>query len=124
MIKRILNIILIVLPIILLATTSYGSDEKPGIYSIASIFHIILLICAIICLVWSLKILSLVRGGLMSKSWQMFVIGFCFLTFAQLLAIGENANLFYIPGYILTVLYLIMTLTWLVGLYQTRKILG
>ena len=123
--KKYLNIIKIVLSVSLFtATSSYGALDAESIYSTASVFHIALLICAVICLIWALKILALVRGGLMSKSWQMFVVGFCFLIFAQLLAIGENAHLFYLPGYISTALYLIMTLTWLAGLYQTRKILG
>ncbi len=60
----------------------------------------------------------------MSKSWQMFVLGFSFLVIAQLFVIGESAQLFLLPGYIISVLYLLMTIMWLIGLYKTRRILG
>jgi hypothetical protein len=103
---------------------AHAAFDVEGIYTISAIFNIVLLLCAIICLIWSLKILSLVRGGLISKSWQMFVLGFCFLILAQLLAVGEKAGLFVLPVYIGTVLYLMMAMTWLAGLYQTRKVLG
>ena len=95
-----------------------------SLYTTGSAISILLLLCAIICLIWALKILSLVRGGLMSRSWQMFVVGFCFLIFAQLLTIGQEARIFSLPGYMVTALYLVMAFTWLMGLYQTRKVLG
>lgn len=103
---------------------AFASLNKEGSYSLSAILNVVLLMCAVICLIWSLKILSLVRGGLMSRSWQMFTIGFCFLTLAQLIIIGEKANLFFVPGYVTTALYVLMVTTWLIGVYQTRKALG
>jgi hypothetical protein len=106
------------------APPAFASFEMENMYSTSAIFNTILLICAAICLIWSLKILSLVRGGLISRSWQMFALGFSFLTLAQMIVVGESAGFFAIPAYVTTVLYLLMTFTWLVGLYQTRKVLG
>jgi len=106
------------------AQPARASISVEGVYSTSAIFNLALLICAVICLIWSLKILSLVRGGLISKSWQMFVLGFCFLILAQLLIVGGKVGLFFIPAYIKTALYFFMTMTWLIGLYQTRRVLG
>jgi len=109
---------------LLSAQPAAAAVRLESLYSTGSAISILVLLCAVICLVWSLKILSLVRGGLMSRSWQMFVVGFCFLTFAQLLTIGQQADMFALPGYIIAALYLVMAFTWLLGLYQTRKVLG
>ncbi len=107
-------------------TTSpaYASFSPNAIYSTTAMINIVVLVCAAVCLAWALKILTLVKGGLISKSWQMFVIGFCFLIAAQLAVVGEKVGLIMMPTYISTALYLLMTITWLAGLYQTRKVLG
>jgi len=125
MMKRIINILFMaVLVVFITGGAAWASVKIEDLYTTTSIFDITLLICAFICLLWSLRIMSLVRGGLMSKSWQMFVLGFGFLVIAQLIALGANAQLFLIPGYITTVLYLLMAVMWLAGLYRTRRILG
>ncbi len=125
MMKRFLYVVLAATAVNLVLTGSAEASVKAeNLYSTGSIFNLVLLICSLICLIWSLKILSLVRGGLLSKSWQMFVLGFGFLLLAQLLLLMDSANLLSIPAFIATALYLLMGITWLVGLYQTRKILG
>ena len=123
MIQKIKHIF-ISLGLVLFTGRSAWAGSAPGIYSTEGIVHLILLLCAIVGLIWSLKILSLVKGGMMSKSWQMFVLGFCFLVFAQLMALGESAGMFFLPSYIKPSLYLLMAITWLIGLYHTRKVLG
>jgi hypothetical protein len=105
-------------------SSAFGSVNPDVFYTPAVVVHEILLICAVICLIWASKVLSLVRGGLMSKSWQMFMLGFVFLAIAQVLAIIENAQLVIFPEYLLSLVYLIMSITWLFGLYQLRKVLG
>lgn len=125
MIKKLLNIIYLVVILGIMTTApAYASFNPNMVYSTAAIINIVVLICAAICLIWAMKILTLVKGGLISKSWQMFVIGFCFLIGAQLTVIGGEIGLFIVPAYISTALYLLMTITWLAGLYQTRKVLG
>jgi len=89
-----------------------------------SVIHLVVLLTAFICLVWALKILSLVKGGLMSKSWQMFGLGFGILIVAQFVSLGRSADMIAIPEFIAPGLYMIMALSWLYGLYQTRKVLG
>jgi len=123
--KRLLYMIPSVLVLnLIMSGSAEASISTENLYDTGSMINLVLLLCALVCLVWSLKILSLVRGGLLSKSWQMFVLGFGFLLLAQVIMIAESVNLFSIPAFIATALYLLMGLTWLVGLYQTRKILG
>ena len=108
---------------VLTSTAHAGVGTESG-FSAVSIINLALLICAFIGLIWALKILSLVRGGLMSKSWQMILIGFICLCLAQALALIAKLGFVPIPEVAVSSLYLLMAATWLAGLYQTRKILG
>lgn len=95
-----------------------------NIYEPVSIVTLIVLLLSALCLIWAFKVLSLVRGGLLSKSWQMFVLGFGFLLLAQIVTLGQQVALINLPGFVVTAFYLLMSVTWLMGLYQTRRILG
>ncbi len=88
------------------------------------ILDLALFVGAAFCLWWSARVMSLVKGGLMSKGWQMFSLGFGFLLLARLLAIGETIKLATLPNYIPAAVYLVMVVIWSLGLYQTRKVLG
>lgn len=98
--------------------------DTEALFTAAGIADLVLLLGIFICLFWSMNIMSLVRGGLMSKSWQMFTLGFIFLILARLVTIGASINLFVVPEYLSTILYLLMTVTWLIGIYQTKRILA
>lgn len=106
-----------------LQSASAAIDTR-GLTTTSGIINLALLLCVIIGIAWSMKVMSLVRGGLLSKSWQMFALGFVFLMLARLLALGETVKLVAAPEYVTTILYLLMILTWLVGIYQTKKILA
>jgi hypothetical protein len=110
--------------IIAAVSPAAASINMSNFYNTTSIIHVIIMLLALICLAWAMKILSYVRGGLMSKSWQMFVLGFGFLLIGQVVALCQNAGLFALPESFSLLVYLLMVITWLVGLYRTRKILG
>jgi len=119
------SIIFFILLLVILSAQPASAEVKAGgFFSVSSIFNIFLLAVAVACLIWGLQILSLVRGGLISKSWQMFILGFCFLILAQLLIVLQNIGLFAVSAIFTTILYLLMAVTWLVGLNNTRKVLG
>jgi len=123
--KKVSSIMMMMLALGLLAVKpAFAAFDVERISSTSAIINIVVLLFAVICLVWALKIMSLVRGGLISKSWQMFTLGFCFLIAAQILVVMQEAEFLILPGYFATSLYLVMTITWLMGLYQARKVLG
>lgn len=109
---------------IALTPAAYAGNGVEGGFTAVSILHLALLLCAIVGLIWAMKILSLVRGGLMSKSWQMILVGFICLCLAQAVALVSKLGFLAVPEIIVTLLYLSMAATWLAGLYQTRKVLG
>jgi len=123
--NKVKNILSCLFIISLFSTQSaFARVDTEVLYSTAGIAELILLLGIIICLFWSMKIMSLVRGGLMSKSWQMFTLGFLFLILARLIIISASINLFVVPEYLSTIFYLLMTVTWLIGIFQTKRILA
>ena len=102
----------------------HASAAVEQMYTTGGIINVAMLLGALIGLIWSLKVMTLVKGGLMSKSWQMFSLGLVFLLLARVLAIGESVNAFSVPEIVPAILYLLMVFTWLVGIYQSKKILG
>ena len=111
-------------PLSLMASSAHAGMNPAMFYTPSGILDIAILLGALICLIWSAKVMSLLKGGLMSRSWQMFSLGFGFLLIAQIVNLGETVNLMALPGYVLAALYFLMVATWLFGLYQTKKILG
>ena len=109
---------------LILSAPAQAAVDTQQLISPAGLIDLALLLCVIICLFWAVKVISLVRGGLMAKGWQMFAAGFIVLLIARLLSIGESISLLQLPGYIFTALYLLMAFTWLLGLYRTKKVLG
>ena len=114
----------ILLTSLIFAQTAHASVDTEALFSVSGIADMVLLLCVVICLFWSMRIMSLVRGGLMSKSWQMFTLGFIFLMLARFLAISQSIHLLIVPEYVSTILYLLMILTWLIGIYQTKRTLA
>ena len=125
MMKKTLSIISASLGgVLALTVPARAAFQTESIYEPISIVTLIVLLCSVLCLIWAFKVLSLVRGGLLSKSWQMFVLGFGFLLLAQIVTLGQQMAIFSLPGFVATAFYLLMSVTWLLGLYQTRRILG
>ncbi len=109
---------------LLFSETAHATVEAKSLFSASGMINLVILICVLIGLLWSIKIMSLVKGGLMSKSWQMFSLGFAFLIIARFLIVIESINAFTAPEPVITILYLLMIITWLMGIYQTKKILA
>ena len=106
------------------AEPARASLNMEAIYTPSGIIDAALILLSLVCLLWSMRVMSLVKGGLMSKSWQMFAIGFAFLLMASLLSLGNTASLIIMPDYVFGALYLLMLITWLMGIHQAKKILG
>jgi len=109
---------------LLFSKPANAAVDTQALYSVTGLINVALILSILICLIWSMRVMSLVKGGLMSKSWQMFTIGFVFLLFARFLVVSESINLFEAPDYIATAFYGFMVITWLIGIYRTKRILA
>lgn len=75
------------------------------------------------CLVGSVKILSLVRGGLLFKSWQLFLAAFVFLIFSQVVNLVHDFEILLVPTFTVPALLLLAIGLFLVGVFETKKTL-
>ena len=83
-----------------------------------------ILILAIGCIFGALSIYKLVKGGNLSKSWQLFVFGFVVLTISQLGYLAQAFEILTLPIFIIPALMVITFGLFLYGIIETKKILG
>jgi len=91
---------------------------SPGIFNLA----ILLIACA--CAVVGFKVLSAVRGGLLSRSWQYIVAGFSLLALSQLVTLLNATEILSVPGWVVPVLLVAMSSVLFYGVFQTKQVLG
>jgi len=100
------------------------ASSTAGIGQIPVLLNIVILAAAIASLIVAIRLLSLVKGGALAKGWQMWVISFFTLAFAQVIILAEKLDLFALSFDIAGLFYLVTVVLWLLGLMQTRRILG
>jgi len=78
---------------------------------------------AIGCLVGSVKLLSVLKGGLLFKGWQLFVFGFAVLAICQLAGLLSDFEIFDLPEYVAPSLTVVVSGLFLYGILQTKRTL-
>jgi len=76
------------------------------------------------CIAVCFQVLALVRGGQLSRSWQLFLAGFAILALSQLGIILNNFGAIALPVWLGPSLLVLMSGTFLYGLYETKRILS
>ena len=105
------------------------SAEQASSANIAAIIQppaflsLFILVAAAACAVVCFQVVQLVRGGHLSKSWQIFLGGFIVLALSQFFTLCNNLELFTTPGWIVPVLLLAMSGLFFYGLFELRRIL-
>lgn len=89
-----------------------------------NLLNLALLALAGACSVGSFQVLTLVRGGMLAKSWQLFLAGFVMLTLAQLLSLFNAVQIMALPSYVLPLMYSGMAGLFLYGIFETRRTLS
>jgi Flp pilus assembly pilin Flp len=88
------------------------------------LINVVILAGAIASLAVAIRLLSLVRGGALAKGWQLWVISFFSLAFAQVVVLAEKLHFIALSFDISGVFYLVTVVLWFMGLVQTRRVLG
>ena len=88
-----------------------------------TLLSLIVLIAGVGCLFGSVKILSLVRGGLLFKSWQIFLTAFIVLSISQLANLVNNFEIFILPSFVVPALLVLTFGLFLLGVFETKKTL-
>jgi hypothetical protein len=109
---------------VFLLTGSANAANFAMITSPPTMFSFFVLVIAGFCLVGSFQVLSQVRGGMLSRSWQMFFIGFVLLAISQLGHIASSMEIMNLPVYFMPGVLVLMAGVFAYGVYSARKTLS
>ena len=84
--------------LILLLSPAAHAANLAVITNPPTIFNLVVLVVAVVGLVGAFRVTDLVRGGLLLKSWQLFVVGFIVLALAQVAALLHAFEFVSIPS--------------------------
>ncbi|RME27851.1 MAG: hypothetical protein D6800_04565 [Candidatus Zixiibacteriota bacterium] len=106
------------------ATESSQAANLTALTQPPTLMNLVIFVIAVVCLVFCLQVISLVRGGYLTKSWQFFLTGFVLLALSQLGRVLSSIEVFTAPDWVSPVLLILMTAAFLMGLLQTRRLLS
>ena len=89
-----------------------------------TMLNFVVLGIAVGCIISSFKILSLLKGGNLFKSWQIFMIGFIVLALSQTGNLLNDFEIFSIPSFVIPALLALTFGLFLYGIIETKKVLG
>ena len=116
----------------IIATTMFGSFLLSSnaqaanfavITSPPTILSLVVLIVAIGCLYGVVKVLSLLKGGYLSKSWQLFMSSFIVLALSQVVNLMNDFELLAVPSFLVPALLLVTSGLFLYGIFETKQTL-
>jgi hypothetical protein len=116
----------------IITTTILGSFLLSGnvhavnfavITSPPTIISLVLLLVALVCLYGVLKVLALLKGGYLSKSWQLFMSSFIVLALSQMVNLVNDFELLAVPSFLVPALLLVTSGLFLYGIFETKQTL-
>ncbi|MCB2229382.1 hypothetical protein KQH82_01615 [bacterium] len=111
----------------LLALASTGRAEAANLAVITSpptLLNGAVFVVAVGCLILCIQVMGAVRGGLLSKSWQFFLIGFGLLAASQILNVLQTIEVVVLPSFVVPAVLTAMAAVFLYGLLTTKRTLS
>ena len=111
----------------LLVGVSAGRAEAANFAVITSpptLLNILILAFAVACLAAAIKVLALVRGGQLSKSWQLFAAGFAVLALCEMAVLGSSFEIIVLPSFVVPASLVLMSGLFLFGIIETKRVLS
>ena len=112
------------LGIILSQTGSANAANLAVITSPPTILNLIILFVAVAAMVVGFKLLDALRGGLLQKSWKMFMVGFGVLVLAQASALLQTFEILTLPIWVTPGLMMIWSGLFFYAVFETRRVLS
>ena len=106
-----------------LCSTNVFAANFAVITSPPTILSIVVFLAGIGCLFGTVKILSILRGGLLFRSWQIFMTAFVALAVSQLANLINDFEIFIMPSFVVPALLTLAIGLFLYGVFETKKTL-
>ncbi len=111
--------------ILLLAGTSQAMAANLSVIaSPSTLLNMVVLGIVVGCAVGSVKVLTLIKGGYLSRSWQIFLSSFIVLALSELAILLNDFELVTIPNFAVPALLVLALGLFLYGIFETKKVLG
>lgn len=82
------------------------------------------LVVAVICVIGSFKVLTLVRGGSFSRSWQFLMGGFITFVLGQLVMMLNTFEIISVPSFLFPAFLVLAAGLFLYGIWETKRVLS
>ena len=89
-----------------------------------TILNLLIFVFSIICIVFGYQVLSLVKGGFLSKGWRLLVGGFALMAAGQMIYLLEAFEVAVLPELIAPAIMVASVGLFFFGLFETKKVLG
>ena len=89
-----------------------------------TLLHFVILGISVAGVLGSLKVLNLVRGGQLSRSWQYFAAAFFVLVLCQIATLGGSFGILALPSFVIPFCLVVMTGLFLMGIRETKRALS
>jgi hypothetical protein len=89
-----------------------------------TIFNLLVLLAACTALAICFRVMTAVKGGHLSRSWQLFVAGFAVLAVGQLVVLMGMFEVFAVPAWVGPALMVVWIGVFLYGVTEAKRILG
>jgi len=89
-----------------------------------TILNLAVLLLAFAGIVVGLQLLGIVRGGFLSRAWQIMVAGFAVLALAQLSILLQTFEIVSLPSWVAPSLMVLWAGVFFYGLFETKRILA
>lgn len=89
-----------------------------------TLLNLVVLGLAVAAIVIGLPLLRTMKGGYLSRSWQLFIAGFGVLALAQLLGLIRALEIAAIPVWISPALTAVCVGAFFYAVFETKKVLG
>lgn len=83
----------------------------------------VILIAALVCIFSAGKVASLLKGGLLSKSWQIFIMSFVALAISELGILLSDFEIYALPTFVVPALLAIAVGLFMYGIFTTKQAL-
>ena len=89
-----------------------------------TMLSVLILFCAGAGLVICSQVWSVVRGGLMERVWQMFMIGFLLLLLSRLVSLLADFEMVLLPEFLAPAFTVLMAGAFVYGLIEAKRVLS
>ena len=86
--------------------------------------NLFILCFSVACVATTTKVYSLVRGGELSKGWQLLLAGFGMLALCEVMVLADAFDLLRIPSFVVPAGLVLMSGLFLYGILEVKRVLS